>query len=179
MPYTPVGHQRSHTGTLSSHDLIRGSFLPGTTTAASAAYPAANLAVYVPTWIEHPMVVYEVWLETGTLTTSNTVEVGLYTTAGAKVFASADITVTTASDTVNSSSMTDVLVPAGSYYLAFACNSTRNFVGTALAAGLYQAMGCMEQTGLTGSTLPATATFAAYTRAFLPLFGLNFRATAL
>lgn len=179
MPYVPVGHQRSHTGTLSSHDHIRTSFLLGTTAAASAAYPAANLAIYVPTWIEHPMVVYETWVETGTLTTSNTIQIGLYDTAGNKVFSTADQTITTASDTVNSSGLTDVLVPAGSYYLAFACSGTRNFLATALAAGIYQSIGCLEQTGLTGSTLPTTATFAVYTRAYLPLFGLNFRSTAL
>lgn len=179
MPYSPAGQQFGNTGTLSSHDCVRTSFALGTTTAASAAYPAANLAVYVPTYLEQAAVVYEMWAETGTLTTSNTIEVGLYTMAGAKVIACADLTVTTASDTVNTSTFTDTLVPAGSYYLAFACSGTRNFVGTALAAGLYQAMGCLEQTGLTGSTLPATATFAAYTRAFLPLFGLNFRSTAL
>jgi hypothetical protein len=40
-------------------------------------------------------------------------------------------------------------------------------------------MGVMEQTGLTGANLPATWTPVAYTRAFLPQFGLNLRADAL
>ena len=121
---------------------------------------------------------YETWVETGTLTTSNATEIGVYTTAGTRLFTTAT-TVATASDTVNSSGMTDYVLDEGTYYLAFGCDGTRNFIATALALGIYQSAGIMEETGLTGAALPSTATFAVYTRAYLPLFGLNLRADAL
>jgi hypothetical protein len=177
--YAPAGFAGRSTPTISSHDLMRSSFqLPGNSYPASAGYPAANLAVYVPFWLEAPVTVYETWVETGTLTTSNATEIGVYTTAGTRLFTTAT-TVATASDCVNSSGMTDYVLDCGSYYLAFGCDGTRNFIAGSMALGLYQSIGCMEQTGLTGAALPATATFAVYTRAYLPLFGLNLRATAL
>jgi hypothetical protein len=176
--YRPAGVYRSHTFTISSHDLERGGYLLGTSTAASAAYPAANLAIYVPFVLEHPATVFETWVETGSLTTSNATEIGVYDTALNRLFTTAT-TVSTASDTVNSSGMTDYVLAPGTYYLAFGCDGTRNFNSTALALGIYQSMGIVEQTGLTGASLPNPMVPVVYTRAFLPHFGLNLRADAL
>jgi hypothetical protein len=176
--YTPAGTPPFYQFSISSHDMIRGSFLVGVSGGGSTAYPAANLALYVPFWLEAPATVFETYVETGTLTTSNATEIGVYDTAGTRLFTTAT-TVATASDTVNSSGMTDFSLDAGSYYLAFACDGTRNFFASGAALGIYQAFGCLEQTGLTGASLPSTATFAVYTRAYLPIFGLNLRANAL
>lgn len=178
MSWTAAPIRQSHTFTIDSHDLLRVGALLGTTAAASAGYPAGNLAIYIPFSISEPVTVYETWVETGTLTTSNGTQIGVYKTDLTRLFATAT-TVATASDTVNSSGMTDYVLDAGTYYLAFACDGTRNFLATALALGVYQSMGIMEQTGLTGSTLPDPMVPVVYTRAYLPLFGLNLRAGAL
>lgn len=180
MAWTAAPIRQSHTYTVDSHDVLQASGLNivGATAAASAAYPAANLAIYIPFNLPEPATVYETWVETGTLTTSNGTEIGVYNTDFTRVFHTAT-TVATASDTVNSSGMTDIVLGAGMYYLAFACDGTRNFVGTAMTAGFYQTMGIVEQTGLTGSTLPDPMVPVVYTRAFLPLFGLSLRADAL
>lgn len=144
----------------------------------SNAYPAANLAVFVPFCIAQPVLVYETWCETGTLTTSNNVEVGVYDTAFTRLFTST-MTVAVASSVVNSTTLTDFMLDDGTYYLAMGCDGTRNFLASTQAAGLYQASGCMEQTGLTGAALPSTATPVAYTRGLFPTFGLNLRSIAI
>lgn len=174
--YVPAGRIYSRpTSVLSSHGYYNYAV---TLSVASGAYPAANLALYVPIYLAEPATIYETWVATGTLTTSNATEIGVYTTGGTRLFTTAT-TVATASDVVNSSGMTDYVLDAGTYYLAFGCDGTRAFIASSAAAGLYQSFGCLEQTGLTGANLPSTATFAAYTRAYLPVFGLNLRADAL
>lgn len=180
MFYSPAGYGAALAGTISSHDMIRSGigFHLGTAAPANNGYPAANLALYVPFVLEAPFLVTETWVESGSLTTSNETEIGVYTTDGTRLFTTAT-TVATGSDTVNSSGMTDYLLEAGSYFLAFGCAGTRNFLATTLALGIYQSGGCLEETGLTGANLPSTATFAIYTRAFLPLFGLNGLSVAL
>lgn len=177
MTYTPAVPYIGPPVVLGSMDQMRSSFL-NNTNPASTAYPAANLAFYVPLIIERPVTVKEVWVETGTLTTSNGVQIGLYDTSGNRLFATS-ITVATASDTVNSSGMTDYVLDAGSYYLAFACDGTRAFLASVMLAGVYAGFGVMEQTGLTGSTLPTTWTPVLTTRAYLPLFGLNCQSVAI
>lgn len=168
---------RSPLSTIFSHDMERIPVLRGSTN-ASAAYPAANLAIYVPFVLESPVTVYETFVVSGSLTTSNATEIGVYDTAGTRLFTTAT-TVNVANDVINSSGMTDYVLSPGAYYMAFACDGTRNFFATSFVAGLYQSFGFMEQTGLTGANLPTTATFAAYTRAYLPQFGLNLRTDAL
>lgn len=176
--YTPAGVIQRHNFTISSHDIVRVSALMGTSSPSGQAYPAANLAMYVPFFIDYDSVVYETWVLTGTLTTSNATEIGVYDTAGGRLFTTAT-TVAVASDLVNSSGMTDYTLPRGSYYLAFGCDGTRNFLASANTAGTYQSMGCMQQTGLTGANLPSTATFATYAQAQVVVFGLNLRPVAM
>lgn len=168
----------SHPGyTLDSHDTLRVS--PALTAAtSSAAWPAANLAIYVPFVLERAVTVTEVWVETGSLTTSNGIEIGCYDTGGNRLFTQA-MTITTASDTVTSSGMTDYVLPAGTYYMAMACDGTRNFMAGALSLAIYGGFGCVEQTGLTGASLPSTWTPVAFTRSYLPLFGFSLQATAV
>jgi hypothetical protein len=79
---------------------------------------------------------------------------------------------------VNTTTWTNLDVAPGQYYMAFCDDSTRNLATSADALGLYQAAGVMEQTGLS-STLPSPAVPVAYTRAFLPLFGMNLYTVAL
>lgn len=163
---------------ISSADMMRVSFAMGSASMASAAYPAANLALYVPFTLEVPVTVYETWVMTGTLTTSNGTEIGVYDTSGNRLFTTAT-TVAVASDFVNSSGMTDYVLDRGTYYLAFGCDGTRTFQAGAQNAGIYQGLGVMEQTGLTGANLPSTWTPVATTRAYLPLFGLHCRSTTI
>lgn len=176
MTVTPAPYRLYSPSAISSHDTSwTGAY--HTTAATSQAWPAANIAVYLPFSVGTATTVYETWVCTGTLTDSNNIEIGCYNLAGTRLFTTA-MTITTASDTVNSSGMTDYTLDRGSYYMAMSCDGTRNFLATSQSIGLYQAAGCLEETGLTGATLPATATFATYTRAYLPVFGFNLTSTA-
>lgn len=175
--FAPAGQQSYTTFTVDSLDRLRISpMLNGTL--ASTAYPAANLAIYIPFWLERPVTVFETWVESGTLTTSNATEIGVYDVTGSRLFTTAT-TVAVASDVVNSSGMTDYVLDRGHYYLAFACDGTRNFLVSTIAATIFESYGVLEQTGLTGANLPSSMTGVAYTRAYMPMFGLNLRADAL
>ena len=178
--FGPRPIRESVTLTISSCDQFMVHPHIGTNAASNTAIPAASVAWYIPFSIPHPMTVYEVWVETGSLTTSNSIQIGVYDTAYNLLFSQAT-TVATASDTVNSSGMTDVVLPGpANYYMALASDGTRNLLMQSLAiAGSYQVMGLMEQTGLTGAALTNPGVPVAFTRTVVPLFGLNLRADAL
>lgn len=165
--------------TLDSHDLMNSSTLLGTTAPANTAWPAASIGIFVPFSAGMPVTLKEAWVETGTLTTSNNMQIAVYGSDFTRKFTTGNITVATASDTVNSSAIADVVIPPGEYYMALSCDGTRNILATTLAVGVYQSMGVLEQTGLTAATLPDPMVPVTYTRAFLPLFGLNLQGTAL
>jgi len=163
---------------ISSHDIRFVERAGGITFYASAAY-VAGVAVYVPFTLSAPTTIYEWWHVNGTLTTSHNLDFGVYnldftpvqrlgSTAGG----------TTASAVNNTTTWTDLLLNPGSYYMAFLDDSTRNILMSSDARGLYEASGIMEQSGLS-STLPSPAVPVVYTRAFLPLFGMNCYTVAL
>lgn len=177
MSYTSAPETHIQVGSICSMDLRNTAAYSGTL--ASTAWPAANLAIFVPFSVGAAVTVYEGWVATGTLTTSTNMRIGIYATDGTQLFTTADITVATASVVVNSSGTTDYLLQKGTYYMAISSDGTRNILASPDVSGLHEARGCMEQTGLTGAALPSPATFAVYTRAFLPIFGLNLTSVAL
>jgi hypothetical protein len=139
----------------------------------------SGLGVYVPIVITVPSTIYEWWWVNGTLTTAHNLDFGLYNMDFTKIQSLGSTAgATTASVIVNTTTWTNLDVAPGQYYMAFCDDSTRNLATSADALGLYQAAGVMEQTGLS-STLPSPAVPVAYTRAFLPLFGMNLYTVAL
>jgi hypothetical protein len=162
---------------ISSHDIRYVERCGGSVLTTNTAW-VANLAVYVPFTIDVPSTIYEWWHENGTLTTAYNVDYGIYNLDFTKVQSLGTTAgTTTASSLVNTTSWTDLVVVPGSYYMAFASDSTRNFLASSDALGLYQASGVMEQT--TAFPLPSPAVPLVYARAFLPHFGMNLRAVAL
>ena len=177
MAYQPSGVYQPPFWTISSHDARHvervGISVVNTTTAW-----VANLAVYVPFVIAAPVTILEWWHYNGTLTTAYNVDYGIYRTDFSKVQSLGSTAgTTTASAIVNTTTWTDLTIAAGSYYMAFASDSTRNFTTSSDALGLYQASGVMEQT--TAFVLPSPAVPIVYARAFLPYFGMNLRSVAL
>jgi hypothetical protein len=133
----------------------------------------------VPFSIEVPVTIYEWWHYNGTLTTSHNLDFGIYNLDFTKVQSLGSTAGGTAASLINNTTTwTDLNLSPGSYYMAFCDDSTRNISCSADALGLYQAQGVMEQTGLS-STLPSPAVPVAYTRAFLPVFGMNLYTVAL
>jgi hypothetical protein len=182
MPGSPSGFQAvdradHHYFAISSHDIDHTDRI-GATSGASAAW-VSGLGVYVPFSVEVASIIYEWFNYNGTLTTSHNIDFGIYNLDFTKVQSLGSTAGgTTASVLNNTTTWTDLLLPPGSYYMAMCDDSTRNFTMTSDSIGLYQAQGVMEQTGLS-STLPSPAVPVAYTRAFLPIFGMNLYTVAL
>jgi hypothetical protein len=177
MSYSPLGAYEPAFWTVSSHDLKYTERLGSTGVSTNTAW-IANLAVYVPFTLSFGGTIYEWWHLNGTLTTAYNIDYGIYNLDFTKVQSLGSTAgTTTASVLVNTTTWTDLAIAPGSYYMAFASDSTRNFTTSADAMGLYQLGGCMEQT--TAFVLPSPAVPAVYTRAFLPHFGFNMRATAV
>lgn len=178
MSFEPVPSIAPPLWTIGSHDARYCSRAGAAAINTSTAW-VAGLAVYVPFKIGYPMTVYEFWWQNGSGTTAHNIDVGIYNPDFTKVQSLGSTAgATNASVTVNTSTWTDLVLIPGNYYMAYVDDSTRNIACSADAAGLYQISGVMEQTGLS-STLPSPAVPVAYTRAFLPNFGLNLRSVAL
>lgn len=177
MSYTPPPGFRPALWSISSHDM-KYSPRHGTSTIATNTAWVAGLAVYVPFVLDIPATVYEWFWHNGTLTTAHNIDFGVYNLDFTKVQSLGSTAGSTSASTiVATTTWTDLTLPPGSYYMAFSNDSTRNFTTSADAIGLYQSEGTMEQTS--ASTLPSPAVPVVYTRAFLPMFGMNLRSVAI
>lgn len=137
---------------------------------SSSAYPAANLALYVPFVLSAPTNIQSVFWITG-LTTGGNNDVGIYQEDGTKIVSLGSTARGAASSTITTTSLTDTVVGRGRYYMAFLSDAANNQIAWTPAAGLCEAAGVLEQ-AVGAASLPSTATFAVTTRAYIPHFGL-------
>lgn len=164
---------------ISSHDIAFTERSGGITAPSTATAWVAGLAVYVPFTLTTAVTVQEWFLSNGSGTTAHNVDFGIYNMDFTKVQSLGSTAgATTASVIINTTTWTDLVLNPGSYYMAYVDDSTRNISTSTDALGLYGASGVLEQTAL-GSTLPNPMVPVAYTRAFLPHFGMNLYSVAL
>lgn len=138
----------------------------------SAAWPAANRAIYVPFVVPAPFVAVKMFVSNGA-TASGNLDAGIYDDQGNRLVSIGSTA--QAGTTANQSlDITDTLLLPGVYYMALAMNGT---TGTArrtnIALPLVKACGVLSQS--TAFALPATATFAAAQDAYIPLFAVTGR----
>jgi hypothetical protein len=140
---------------------------------ASAAWTAANRAIYIPFAVTRPLVVAQLYVFNGATVSGNS-DCGVYDAVGTRVVSSGSTAQagTTAYQVFN---VTDTLLGPGVFYLALALNNTtgtvrRVVMGSALSA---QTLGMAMQE--TAFPLPATATLAALTVDTIPMVGLTGR----
>lgn len=175
MSYTPPRSDGIATSTTISAISTAGAGW-NSTGAASAAYPLANLALYVPFSVSQALTVYEGWVVAGT-TSGGNYDIGVYSATGSRL-TSAGATARTLSTVNNTTAMTNlVLVPRVRYYMAFSADGTANYLAGTMSAGIYESMGMLEST--TSYVLPASPTLSRTTRAYIPMFGLNLYTVAL
>lgn len=142
----------------------------GITSAASITW-VANLAVFVPFGLAQPFLVKEVWWYNGS-GAGNNIDVGVYDTAGNRLFSLGTTAQGSASAVVTSTTLTDYTLGPGDYYMAFACDGTTNDVGGwAAVANVAAALGIGQMA--TAFVLPDPATIVPLTNAVVPYFGLN------
>jgi hypothetical protein len=143
-------------------------------TPAAAAWPLANLALYIPIYFNEACTIYEVGAGAGG-TAGGNFDIGLYSMAGARIQSTG--TQARTLSVWNAVNWTDLVIAAGWYYAAMADNGVDLWSGTVPAAGLCEAAGVCEQQ--TAFVLPATATLTRTTRAFMPNITFAVRSLAL
>lgn len=166
-PHTPV------IGTFSYEALgtdLAGGISPNF---ASLAWNAANRAYYVPLYLSYPYLVKKVWWANGSTAGTDSLDCGVYTESGTRLFNSGG-TLSAGTSTVQTVDITDYLLRPGRYYMALACSgTTATVLQTAFNAGITRFCGVAIQE--TAYTLPATFTLASMASAFVPLFGISGR----
>lgn len=142
--------------------------LGGGATPASATFPAANDAIFVPVTIEQTVLIKRLFSLNGA-TASGNIDVGIYSDSGGRIV-SAGSTAQAGTSIPQFFDITDIVITPGRYYLAVAMNNT---TGTLFRASTgiakLQAMGLAKQA--TAFALPTSATFATVTAAYLPMIG--------
>lgn len=148
--------------------------IAGIESTASAAYPSANLAIYVPFMLAERATVTQMWCINGTTANSN-IDVGVYASTAAggpgPRIISKGPTAQSGTSVFQAFDITDTVLAPGIYYMAISCSATTGtFFAVAPNAEFLRAFGVLQQAS--AGTLPASATPATMAQAYLPVFGL-------
>ena len=142
---------------------------------ASAVWPAADRAIFVPFYLSERMTATKMFVANGAAV-SGSLDLGIYDAAGTRLVSSgstaqAGITTTQVVD------ITDTTLSPGTYYMAMAMD---NITGTTLRSApsliFHKSMGIAQQAS--AFPLPATATLAASASTYIPFMGVSFRTVA-
>jgi len=137
---------------------------------SSAAWPAANDALFVPFNLSRPAFVQRMYVANGA-TASGNIDVGIYTYDGGRIV-SIGSTAQAGTSALQFFNITDTLLKPDRYYMAVAKNDTtgtvRRFNTTIIRQ---QQMGVVKMA--TAFALPAVATFATVTATVIPLVGME------
>ncbi len=140
--------------------------------AASAVWPAANRAIYVPFRISESIVIQNLFLQNGSAVSGN-FDIGILDIAGCKLVSSgstaqAGVSVTQTVD------ITDTQIGPGLFYLALSFNNiTATVLRSTSNARFLRLLGCAQEAN--AFPLPAVATFALVGSNYLPACGLAAR----
>ena len=150
-------------------DVLSADSLWGT---ASAVYPSANLAIYIPFSVSTPITVVKLFSVNGA-TVSGNIDVGINDPTGVRIISSGS-TLQSGTNAVQEFDIADTLIGPGEFFLAVAMNNVTGtlFRGTVSATTVIGASTGMYQQA-TAFALPATATFARYAQNYIPVIGLS------
>jgi hypothetical protein len=162
---------------INSFVFMRRYFLHGSQSAlylqnpGTAAWPAAGRALYLPVELDRPMLVTKLFVHNGTTAPSGTWDMGLYDDGGLRLI-NAGATAQGASSTLQTFDIPDTRLDRGLYYLAIVASTTPGVYAFTGGVSIdWKCWGALQQASAT--PLPATATFASNTTAFLPWIGLT------
>jgi hypothetical protein len=139
-------------------------------------YPEANMAIYIPFFLQHPMAFNRLFSENGDVVSGN-IDLGVYDAGKRRIISSGSTAQvgTAGTQLFNVGSFT---LGPGLYFMAVAMdNTTGKFMSLTFTSGLgvYKSLGVYQQSS--AFPLPANATFATPTRNYLPLIGLTPRSS--
>lgn len=144
--------------------------LTGTGVPASATWPTANKAFYIPFVLRQPVLVSNLFVINGT-TASGNLDIGIYAQDGTQITHTGS-TAQSGTSAIQTVSITPVIIGPGVYYMALSMNGTTGttFRLAPTSATMLSAFGIFQQT--TSFPLPSSATFATASQTYIPLFGL-------
>ena len=137
---------------------------------SSQNFVTANLAVFIPFAVPEPCVLTRLFWMNGAAVAGN-LDAGVYDTAGTRLV-STGTTGQLNTSQVQSVDVADTVLARGVYYLALASDTsgaTQKVTAVVPAAGIPQGLGLLQMAA--AFVLPASATFAIYTSAFIPVVG--------
>lgn len=139
---------------------------------SSAAWPSANLAMYMPFALARPTLIVKLFCVNGA-TASGNVDMAIYDWAGTRLV-SIGSTAQSGTNAVQEFNITDTWLGPGKFYLAVAMDGTTGtlFRGQSTLQGNREA-GWLQQAS--AFALPANATFAANTTNYQPAIGATTR----
>lgn len=132
----------------------------------------ANKAVYVPMSLKAPYVVRRAfWFPGSTITTTNA-DFGIYAADGTRIYSTGSVAIGTALVPTFTTLATPLVLPAGLYYFAWACNNTASRgYGATVTAISQRLSGVLAEAA--AFPLPATMTPVAQADALYPLVGVT------
>lgn len=137
---------------------------------AGGAFPASNDAIFVPLYLSQVVTVTRMFCVNSS-TASGSVDVGLYTEAGARIV-SAGGAAQSGTNVLQFFNITDTTLGPGRYYMAIAMdNTTGTLFRTNPSTAHQQKYGLAKMAS--AFPLPATVTFATVTAAYIPQIGLE------
>lgn len=154
-------------GVISTASIWAGSL--SATAGSSTAWPAANLAIFIPFTLGMPVTVYKLAIGAGATAAGN-FDVGIYNAIGALLVSSG--ATAKGNSTEHILDITDTRIGPGVYYLAMSADGTDNYImstpGGVAPVPLQKTrlLGVLNMA--TAYTLPGTATFAAATNVAFP-----------
>ena len=153
-----------HVGTWSFNSSYVWFALHGSTSWASAAWPANNRALYCPIFVPCRFTVARFLVPNGTNATGN-VDVGLYNNNGARLISTGS-TARASTNVVQYIGVTDQSFPPGAYYLALVGSSTTGQYMRTVASSTYDCqVGGYLFEDLGATTLPTNMTPSAFATA--------------
>jgi hypothetical protein len=138
----------------------------GTTFGVAGAWPANNLALYIPFLVEQTCTAYKMAFEVGAQ--AGNYDVGIYSEGGVRLVSKGSTAVPGAGLAVVD--ITDTLLTPGVYYMAMNVDTTTTLTIQRIVApaSIFLQLAGMQQQAVGAVTLPNPATFANPGQAYVP-----------
>lgn len=139
-------------------------------TYGTGVWPTANLAIFVPFVVYHPITVFAIEWFNGSAVAGN-IDVGIYDEFGNKIVTLGAVA-QAGTNARQKGDIADTALLPGQYTMAMSASSTSAQLGLHSPASLThgRAMGCFQMAS--AHPLPATATYAAYAQTKIPELAL-------
>lgn len=138
---------------------------------ASAAWPAANRAIFLPFAVAVPSTAVQLYCLNGA-TASGNVDMGIYDPSGTRLV-SIGSTAQSGTNVLQLFDITDTVLGPGAFYLGIALDGTTGTMFRAnIGPGSTRAFGVVQMAS--AFALPAAATYAAAASGYIPFCGIVF-----